>query len=480
MDLYYGGTEQKMWRELLQREGVEHVSLSYIGLRRRIRNPSKWRIADHYPGQKVYLDAGTFTLNKADDADPDETWKLACQYMDFVEANQADIAFASEFDAQVLGPRRIADMRENFWHGLRDDKWLPIWHPEYGTKMLEDMARLYTRVGVLQGDTNADLTPLLRKLAGQTMLHGVAMTRMDAMSEIPWSSVGSTSWLSPTQYGDTFVWTGRELKRYPKKYKEQARKRHRTWLADQGFDMSLIEADDNNELLRLSIWSWRNFAASLEKGRAVTMSVLDPFSQNEEPDPGTVDTPGTSTGNSELVPQTGKKLLPVLGVTFQTRTDEDGNEVDEPHLTTPSSGLLRCDNCFMREKCPEMTPGSECVFEIPAKVRTTSQLAALQDWLIETQAQRVAFMRLIEQAEGGYADANLSSEMAVLQRMIKAKTDAGKEGFSVNIANISSPGGPGMISRIFGSDVSDKMAALPAPVDAQDIMEAEIVDGTSN
>jgi hypothetical protein len=122
-----------------------------------------------------------------------------------------------------------------------------------------------------------------------------------------------------------------------------------------------------------------------------------------------------------------------------------------------------------------MTPGSDCLYEIPVKVRTTSQLAAVQDALIEMQTQRVLFMRMIEQAEGGYADANLTVEMAALQRMIKAKTDAGKDGFSINIANVASPGGPGMISRIFGSDVTEKMAALPAPVDTQEIVEAEIV-----
>lgn len=479
-DLYFAGTEQKMWRELLQREGVEHVSLSYIGLLRRIRNPSKWRIADHYPGQKVFLDSGCHTLNKKDDTDPDEAQKLASAYMDFVEANLDAIAFAAEFDATVLGPSMIAYNRGEFWDQLRDDKWLPIWHPEYGLKMLEDMARTYTRVGVLQGDTSSDLTPILRKLAGQTMLHGVAMTKMQLMQDIPWSSVGSTSWLSPTQYGDTFVWDGRQMHRYPKSEKEKSRKRHRLWLASQGFDMDLIEADDNNELLRLSIWSWRNFAASLKKGSLVTpMNVLSPFG-NEEPTPDIVDTPGTSGGNAELVPRAERKLLPVLGITYEKGTDKDGNDIAVEHLTTPSKGLLRCDTCFMREQCPEAKPGAECAYEIPAQIRTASQLAAVQDWLIETQTQRVAFMRLVEQAQGGYADANLTSEMMHLQRMIKAKTDAGKDGININIANVAAPGGPGMIARIFGNDTAEKMSALPAPIDAQDIVEAELVPERSN
>lgn len=476
MDLYYAGTEQKVWRTLLADQGVEHVSLSYIGLRRRRKDPMGFSIAEEYPGQKVYLDSGAFTLNKDDSTvDEDEAAELARAYYAFARANIDAIEFCSEFDANVLGTVGIETMRE--WYAdLFTKKCMPIWHSEYGTRELERLADEHLRVGVLQGDTNSDLTPLLRRLASRTRLHGVAMTKMDPMREIPWASVGSTSWLSPTMHGDTFVWTGRELKRYPKKYKDQARTRHRTWLADQGFDVAKIEADDNGELLCLSIWSWKNFAASLERGRGATIDHLDPFGRNAEQETPTVDTPGTPVRNAELVPRAEKKLLPVLGLSFKTRTDDDGNEISEPHLTTPSSGLLKCDNCFMREKCPESKPDSDCAYEIPAKVRTTSQLASLQDWLIETQAQRVAFMRMVEQAEGGYADANLTTEMLHLARMIKAKQEAQKEGFSIKIEGSATPGGPGMISRIFGQDTVEKMTALPAPVDPNEVIEdAELV-----
>lgn len=476
MDLYFGGTEQRMWRDLLRSEGVKHVSLSYIGLRRRIKDPANLDLAAMYPGQYVYLDSGAFTLNNDNTVSSDTAWELAQMYADFVTANIGAIEFASEFDATVLGDR-VAQMRETFWQALPPDKWMPVWHSDAGTEELQRLVAAHSRVGVLQSDTrNSDIGPVLRQLADRTKFHGIAMTRMDAMRELPWASVGSTSWLSTTQYGDTFVWTGRELKRYPRAYKDQARKRHRTWLGDQGFDVDKIEADDNAELLRLSIWSWRKFADSLNSKREVTMPVLDPFGQNTETSPDAVDTQGVYTGNMELAPRSGKKLLPVLGITYSKGHDDAGNDTDIPHLTTPSSGLLQCNTCFMRDKCPEAQPGSDCVFEIPAKVRTTTQLAALQDWLIETQAQRVAFMRLIEQVQGGYADANLSAEMASLQRMIKAKQDVSREGFSLRIEGSATPGGPGMISRIFGSNVSDKMSALPEPIDAQAIIEAEIVE----
>jgi hypothetical protein len=334
---------------------------------------------------------------------------------------------------------------------------------------------------VQPGAAGNDITQFLRRLASRTRLHGVAMTRMESMREVPWDSVGSTTWLHTTIHGDTFVWTGRELKRYPKRMKDQARKRHRTWLGDQGFDVAKIEADDNAELLKLSVWSWRNFASSLDKGRAVTISVLDPFGGNAEQPPSEVAIPDTGTGNAELAPSPERKLLPILGFSFEEQTDPDGSKRQVKIMETPSTGLLQCDTCYIRDKCPAMTPGSDCLYEIPVKVRSGSQLTALQDSLIEMQTQRVLRMSMIEQAEGGYADTNLSAEMALLQKMIKTKVDAGKDGFSINIANVQTPGGASMIARVFGSDTAEKMGALPAgPVDSEDVWEATVVDERSN
>lgn len=482
MDLFFAGGEQRVWRTFLGNQGVEHVSLSYIGLLRRIKDPSNWRIADNFPdGMKVYLDAGTFTLNKADsDVDRDGAAELANNYYEFVMANLDRIEFASEFDALVLGQWGIREIREG--QGLLgEEKIMPVWHSEWGVGTLRDMASASPRVGVLQKDTDSgDITQVLRQLSGETKLHGVAMTKMGPMREIPWSSVGSTSWLSTTMHGDTFVWSGRELHRYPKNEKDRARRRHRTWLSDQGFDVEKIEADDNAELLRLSVWSWKNFVASLDKGRGVTISSLAPFGENEERTPDAVVPLGTPMGNGELAPRDVKRLLPVVGFTFQKSVDADGTEVETPIMEVPASGLLQCDTCYMRDKCPAMTPGSECVYEIPVKVRTQSQLAAVQDSLIEMQTQRVLYMRMVEMAEGGYADVNLSAEMNMLARMIKAKQEAAKEGFSLTISGQATPGGPGMISRIFGTDVTSKMGELPAPVDSKDVWEAEVIGETQD
>lgn len=474
MDLFFGGSEQASWREILQAEQVECVSLSYIGLSRRTSKAAEFRIAEHYPGQRVYLDSGTYTLNRNPGTTRAEAEELAQAYYRFAEANIDAVEFASEFDAAVLPDYR--DMRETFWAALPEDKFLPVWHGSDGTGELERLAAAYPRVGVAQGDTGGDLTPILRGLAGRTRLHGIAMTRMEAMREIPWSSVGSTSWLSPAQYGDTFIWDGRRLHRYPSKLKEKSRRRHRSWIRENGFDVTRIEADDPAENLRLSVWSWKNYAESLGSGGVVTLYPVSGTPGSGEEDTAEDGTPPDSGRNGVLARRPEKKLLPGLGLDFREPDDPDDDSEPEARLRTPGETLLQCDTCFLKEKCPAMTPGSECLYEIPVQIRTTGQLASLQDTVIEMQAQRVLFARMIEQFEGGYPDTNLSGEIDRLQRMIKARADAAREGFSVRIEG-SSPegGGPGMISRIFGRQTAGKMSELPRPVDPRDVVDAEIV-----
>jgi hypothetical protein len=146
--------------------------------------------------------------------------------------------------------------------------------------------------------------------------------------------------------------------------------------------------------------------------------------------------------------------------------------------------MRACNTCFLRSKCVAFEPGANCAYNIPIEVRTTDQLRALQAALVEMQAQRVLFMKLAEDIEGGYADPNLSSEMDRLQRMLKSKAESEREGFSLKIEATGTDGAPGYFSRMFGSGAGEKLAILEKPLTADDlikdsdlgeIIEAEIV-----
>lgn len=268
MDLYFSGAEIPGWRNLLTSRGVRHQALSFVGLSRRVKFARPWLISTKFGDEvQVLLDSGAHTINKSPDSgtDVDALERLTERYELFVTQNAASVVAAIEFDAVQLSADFRAGHRARLSE-LLHDRFLPVWH---GTDLTElhRLADTYGRVAVTQTSLGGrDLVPVLRGLARQGVrLHGAAMTKPDIMRAVDWDSVASTSWLSPSMYGDTIVWAGGELKRYPKKYKAEARKRHRTLFTNNGFDAEAIASDDRTELLKLSIWSWTEFMDDLNK-----------------------------------------------------------------------------------------------------------------------------------------------------------------------------------------------------------------------
>jgi hypothetical protein len=475
MEIYFGGAEQPGWRAFLADQGVHTMSLSWYGLRRRRKNLRGFLIRNEFPeGSRVYLDSGAYSLNKDNQATRDEAYALYQEYLDFVDANIDSIEFASEFDAQVLGQDLINDYRRRYWAEIDSQKWMPVWHAEQGVTELRRMAGEYERVGLLQSaGASSDISGILRTLSSGTQFHGVAMTKMDVMKSLPLTSVGSTSWLSPTQYGDTFIWDGRELHRYPRDYKHR-RESHRHWLQENGFDTVKIESDDNNELLRLSVWSWQKFAASIQP-RGVTNSVLDPFNQFAETDPTGVAISPMASGNAGIAVRQERVPLPLLSTVVETQQNADGTETNRTMMRSPGVNLLQCDTCHINDVCPMQRPGSECAYEIPVEIRTTTQLAALQDTLIELQTQRVLRSTMFEQVQGGSIDQNTSKEYDRLNRMISSKVESTKDSVSIKI-EATGNARAGMISNIFGRDAGERATALPQPMLTEGYIDAEIIE----
>jgi len=496
MDLFYSGAEVPSWRTLLADTGVEHVSLSFMGLRRRVKHTDKWLLSDKFPdNQKIFLDSGAYTVNTADEEKytVGQLKDIAAAYIIFVQANIDRIEFASEFDCLALGLEWIKAAREDFWDDLPDGKFLPIWHAEWGLEELDRLCQKYARVGIHQtalGERN--LEPTLKALVRQygTKYHGVAMTKPSVMAAVPWASVASLSWMSPSQYGDTIVWTGKELKRYPKKYKEQARRRHRTLFTSNGFDAAKIEDDDRDEVLRLSIWSWQQLMKHLDResstAEVVTKQPEGPVGDFAEVPGEVVDRgPGEMRNSPTTVAILERReltTLPVMGLDTLNEKYIDGEDGETkeralPLVVTRSESMRMCSTCFLSAKCPMFLAGSNCAYNIPVTIRTKDQMQALQNSLIDMQTQRVMFMKMAEDLEGGYADPNLSSELDRLQKMIKIKTELESDSFSVKFEAKGTTGQAGIMSRLFGREAGDAARALPQEVSADRmILEMDVID----
>lgn len=484
--LYFGGAENPHWKDLLHANSVTTMGLSYIGLSRRVKFARPWLISEHFPDDtSVFLDSGAYSVN-TQEVSREEAVDIARAYQAFVSQNHEAVGMVSEFDAQVLGKSYIEQARADFYDDL-GDKFLPIWHSEYGLDNLEYLASRYERVGILQADVNADISPVLNKLVNRydVKLHGVAMTRMEAMKDVRWDSVGSTSWLSPSKFGDTILWepATKTLHRYPKKYKDEARKRHRSLLSSVGFDSSAVEADNTDELLRVSIWSWQQFVAHISGG--VTNDSTAQIGVNPENPHDPVDNQGYENRNRELAIRRETKPIPGVGFaqrkTYTTNDDGTQAETEETQVFRRSDSARVCNNCFLKDKCPEFLENANCAYGIPLHIETPSQVAALEDAIITMQAQRVIFMQMVEEMEGGYADPNLSSEIDRLGRLIKARRESEKEGFTLHVEG-SQTKGSSLMTDLFGRPAADaaepKFPAVSADEYIQNagIIDAEVVD----
>jgi hypothetical protein len=440
------------------------------------------------------VDSGCQVLNSAKENKytNDELRGIAKHYYEWVADNINEIELYSEFDALQLGTQYLETRRE-MPRELLFDKFLPIWHPGTssgnGMDSLNDLADRFGKVGITQTNLNGrDLVLTLNRMASRGIeLHGLAMTKQDIMQAVNWTSVSSTSWVSPQKYGATFVWSHNQLKSYSKEQKEQARRKERFVIEAAGFDVEKIIADDPKELLRLSLWSWSQFVDSInaKSTRGVTTKVFTPnedFSENENDTVGSVLEP-TRNRLPTAIPRdpSQRKIIPLIDFDFNSekrrnKATGEMEEVEIPTVKIRSESMRVCDTCFLATKCPMFEENSTCAYDIPITLRTKEQLQAAMDSIVEMQLQRILFMKMAEDAEGGHADPILSSEIDRWNKLVKTKHDMEQEGFSLTVT-AKQQGQVGIADRIFGQmgDMS-KLRELPSAVPVEDVAAVFDVD----
>jgi hypothetical protein len=470
MHLYFGGGEIPKFRNILSDQGDLPISLSYFNL---MRNEKK---IPTYKGLML-LDSGSMSISKSD-ATFEVVYESAEEYMNFVKSQVSQVNLVAEFDATQLTLPVVKQLRTDFYNSLPEDKFMPVWHPEYGNEELEELCSSYPLVGVTQEDIHGDMSnvPMFNQMISRyrVKLHGVGITSKKLLESVKWSSVSSTAWLSTTRYGELFVWTGRELKRYPKSYKDRAAKTHRTLFSDNGFLYDKIEDGDADELLKLSAWSWQKYVESIST--EVTTQVANTNGNKSENTNGVVAIQDNSVRTRAPVERAAVPL-PIMSNILPDSSDFYSDEPQKPILNIRSESMRVCDTCFLKDKCPGFEPNSTCLYNIPVEIRTKPQLDALQDALIEMQTHRVLFMKMAEDLSGGYADPNLSSEIDRLGRLVKNKQESGKNTFSMTVTATETDNRPRFMDRMLGPSVANKTRQLEQPIQADSlILESGIVD----
>jgi hypothetical protein len=459
VNIIYLGAEVPSNRTLLETTGATHVGFSFYRMMRRGLPKKGYLLENHFDDHfQIHVHPG---LPKDFNIDLAEFSEM---YEAFVAENMTRLTSFSEID--VDDQNYVDNQRKTCWAEVPPGKFLPIWNPVTGFKGLNTMAEKYLDIG-LPGDSlesETQMATVARTLARQgTRFHILGSAKPDNLRSVPAETASTMSWLSPMMNGETIVWDGTKLMRYPKRMKDQARARYRHVYTAAGIDVDLILEDDPKEVCRLAVWSYQQYEVRLNGVDNNDFLYINNDGME-------VEESGESTpSNTDKRPPQVRKLearnpdemgnLPVFGYNTTTEIDEDGTIKDVPVVHSQQTSLRNCNTCFVAANCPAFKPDSLCAFKLPIEVKTKDQLKGLLNAVIEMQGQRVAFMRFAEEMNGGYADPNVSQEMDRLFKLIKTvkELDDSREFIRMTVER---QGSAGVLSSIFG-DKANVLKELP-------------------
>jgi len=460
MKIIYLGAEVPSNRTILDHSNAQKVGVSYWGLvKRGLPKTKKYLLENYFKDEvEVYVYPGIPATASLTDKELED---FCADYEEFISDNLNRITLFSEISHSNLSQEFITQQRASVWNEVDDTKFGVV----YTEGSLESLATRYLNV-FIAGDVAEALEPMCRKFSSQhgTKFHILGSIKPDKFRNSPFETTSTLAWLSPMMRGETIVWFGNQLHRYPKRMKDQARSRYKVAYEAANLDFDKILADDAVEVSKLAVWSYQQ----LEMWASSTSHISDISDAKLPPETSQTTPSNTDISVSESVKLLQRnplemRTLPVLGVEVSRviETDETGRDVikDVPVLRSNSTSLRQCNFCFVKDNCPAFKVDNPCAFNLPVEVKTKEQLKGLINSLLEIQGQRVAFAKFAEDLNGGYPDPNTGLEMDRFFKMLKTikELDESKETMRISVERGNSAG---VLSSLFG-DRAQKLTELP-------------------
>lgn len=505
MKLIYLGADVPSNRVILETMGIKHVGVSFWRLTKRgLPKSKRYLLENYFPSyMSIHVHPGipeNTVLSAA------EMQEFAEAYEDFLAHNMDRITSFTEITHPQIDKLNLQLQRQAAW-SEEEKFWVTI-RSDSSYAEITDLCQQYKNVAIPYDliESDVSLAAKTRSLSNQygTVFHALACAKPDNLRQIKVESATTQSWLSPMMRGETIVWDGNKLVRYPKKMKDQARPRYKAVYQKAGLDFDKIVQDDPVEVAKLALWSYDQFEERFnmvnnpflspeddddefisENTRQSIQRGLDDVSagrvhefdidelyynsdemhddDNAESTLAVHDKRGGQMRKLEHRDSTEMTTLPVFATEVKTivEQDENGYDIikDVPLMRSSSTSLRMCDTCFVASNCPAFKPQNNCAFNLPVEVKTKDQLVALLNAIIEMQAQRVAFARFSEELNGGYPDPNTGQEMDRLLKLVKNAKDL-QDNSSFIKMTVEAKNGGGVLSQIFGERARD-LSQLP-------------------
>ena len=453
--IYFGGAEKGMYSSMLLSAKVSRLGINLTHLS--IPKKKVLNLSEKFNGSEllVYTSEGDEDVNR---------------YDSFLRTYANDLTV-------VIG-------RPDYDGAWLNEKYVPIWNDGDDLERLNWICQRHGRVAISDKALAKHPHNRINAIAIRWNATMVGITsKPEHIENISWDSVLVNSWTSAIRYGETQVWTGHSLRRYPAQQKDSARKRHRNDIERLQVSYEQVMADEVDAVGTLAIRSWKSYEERVFGGydpSATSQNKSDDETENgdiiiashQTRTPSNVENVGTSIAipPPEKRHESERILLPVMGLetitTMGSQTiDDDGESIEiapqQTDVIKYSGALLRqCDNCYLASKCPAFKEHTECAFKLPIEIRTKDQLQAALRAMLEMQVSRVMFARFAEELEGQGLDSTLSIEMDRVFEMVEKFKEINDTRDMLKF-HVEARGSSGVLSRLFGQRAADTANPLP-------------------
>lgn len=259
-NIIYSGVEQETYFNILYDMGIRHFLMSYHYVQNKHLSMQK-QYSDK--GVKFFIDSGAHTYqNDPKYADYDiEYWEQHLQrYLKWVEKNRDMIFAIANFDFEnVVGAEKVKEWNEKYFEPFMLRTGIPVcfvWH-QNSYYDWDFYCKRYPYVGFSSVNTEGEAIELKEYMDrlriaenNDALVHGFGMTRTSMLTQLPFYTADSTTWLVGLQYGEINYWTGSKMTRLKKdKWKGSMLSQ----LVSLGFDEEKLLSEDVEELIRVNV-----------------------------------------------------------------------------------------------------------------------------------------------------------------------------------------------------------------------------------
>jgi hypothetical protein len=194
MKIYFANAEKSSHRTLLQSAGVTRFAVNLTHLA--IPKKKELDLSVMFNGDEVVV----YTSENDEDVN---------RYDAFLRQHYENIAM-------VIG-------RPDYDGSWLNDRYVPVWNDPEDLERLAYLCQRYGRAAISDKAVNGKNISRIRNLIQRWDAKLVGLSsKPDIIETLQWDSVLVGSWTSAVRYGETQIWDGHGLRRYPAQQKDSA------------------------------------------------------------------------------------------------------------------------------------------------------------------------------------------------------------------------------------------------------------------